>query len=58
MEREIWLRRGKRVDNGKWVYGNIVFTRGERAFTASLERGVEVIGNVFDNSELLVRSEK
>lgn len=29
--REI-LYRGKRVDNGKWVYGNIVFTRSGRAF--------------------------
>ena len=29
--REI-LFRGKRVDNGEWVYGNIVFTRSERAF--------------------------
>ena len=30
--REIFVRRGKRVDNGEWVYGNIVFTRSERAF--------------------------
>lgn len=30
--REIFVRRGKRVDNGKWVYGNIVFTRSGRAF--------------------------
>lgn len=26
------ILRGKRVDNGKWVYGNIVFTRSGRAF--------------------------
>lgn len=37
---------------------DIIGEIGSRAFTASLERGVEVIGNVFDNSELLVRSEK
>lgn len=30
--REIFVRRGKRVDNGEWVYGNIVFTRSGRAF--------------------------
>ena len=30
--REIFVRRGKRVDNRKWVYGNIVFTRSGRAF--------------------------
>lgn len=30
--RKIFVRRGKRVDNGEWVYGNIVFTRSERAF--------------------------
>lgn len=31
MEHEI-LFRGKRVDNGKWFYDNIVFTRSGRAF--------------------------
>lgn len=31
MNREI-LFRGKCVDNSKWVYGNIVFTRSGRAF--------------------------
>lgn len=31
MNREI-LFRGKRVDNGKWIYDNIVFTRSGRAF--------------------------
>ncbi len=27
-----FLRRGKSIDNEKWVYGNIVFTRSGRAF--------------------------
>lgn len=40
--REI-LFRGKRIDNGEM---------GSRVFTASLENGVEVIGNVYDNPEL------
>ena len=30
--REIFVRRGKRIDNGEWVYGNIVFTHSGRAF--------------------------
>lgn len=32
MREILFIRRGKRKDNGKWVYGNIVFTRSGRAF--------------------------
>ena len=38
--REI-LFRGKRVDNGEWVYGNIVFTRSGRAFLLARQPGAD-----------------
>lgn len=40
-------------------YGiNIIGDSGSRVFTASLENGVEVIGNVYDNPELLIKGEQ
>lgn len=40
-------------------YGiDIIGDSGSRVFTASLENGVEVIGNVYDNPELLIKGEQ
>ena len=38
--REI-IFRGKRADNGEWVYGNIVFTRSGRAFLLARQPGAD-----------------
>lgn len=37
---------------------DIIGDSGSRVFTASLENGVEVIGNVYDNPELLIKGEQ
>lgn len=43
-----YLCRGKRIDNGEWVQGYLY---------AEERKCVEVIGNIFDNLELLESKE-